>query len=370
MKILFVSNSSSAMFYFRYNLIKYLIEKKNYRVFILTEFDGREEELKNIGCILININFINSSYNLFYNFLFLYKMIKIIKAYNFDYILTYGIKSNVFAGITSRLLKVKCISVITGINTHIYLGKNSFMKLFLNLLYFISTYKSFFIFLNNDDYIFFKKYIFNPKKHSKINSEGINIENFINFKRSNKKIKKFTFLMIARLIKDKGIIEYLEAAKSIRDKYPGKYNFILVGDLYKARNAIDKKLLDENIKDQTIIYRKHYDDIREIIQFCDSLILPSYREATGMVLVEAGLMKKPLIASNVPGCREVVIDKHNGFLCAPRSSSSLINAIESMLKVEPSKLIQMGNNSFDHCKKKFDIKKVINKYLEIFDKQY
>ena len=142
--------------------------------------------------------------------------------------------------------------------------------------------------------------------------------------------------MIARLIKDKGVIEYFEAAKKIKDKYPGKCNFILVGDLYKARNAIDKNLLDENIKNETIIYRRHYNDIREIIQFCDSLILPSYREATGMVLVEAGLMKKPLIATNVPGCREVVIDKHNGFLCAPRSSSSLINAIEFMLKAEHS----------------------------------
>ena len=129
--------------------------KKKYKVFILTEFDGREDDLKKIGCFLININFINSSYNLFNNFLFLYKMIKIIKSYNFDYVLTYGIKSNVFAGTACRLLNLKCISVITGINTHIYLGKNSFMKLFINLLYFISTYKSFFIFLNNDDYFFF-----------------------------------------------------------------------------------------------------------------------------------------------------------------------------------------------------------------------
>jgi glycosyltransferase involved in cell wall biosynthesis len=188
----------------------------------------------------------------------------------------------------------------------------------------------------------------------------------------NKKRNDIKILFIGRIIADKGIYELIESAQIIKKEY-SNVTFILMGMLgAKNITSIAENEVDKWINDGLIEFIPFQDDIRRVLGDSDVVVLPSYREGTPKTLIEAASMAKPLIATDVPGCREVVKHDVNGFLCEVKNPVSLADAIRRYIELDDSRKIKMGLKSRKLAEEKFDILKVniayINEINTIVDK--
>jgi len=192
-----------------------------------------------------------------------------------------------------------------------------------------------------------------------INGSGVNLDKF----KPTSYPSEPAFLFIGRLIKDKGIIEYLKACKIVKRKYP-KIRCLLVGPYDSNPSALRKEELQTYIDDGIIEYFGEQMDVRPFISQCTTYVLPSYREGTPKTVLEAMAMARPIITTDSPGCRETVINNVNGFLIPVRNIEVLADKMIWMIK-NMNKLNDMGEKSYKICKKKFDVKKVNNKIITL-----
>jgi glycosyltransferase involved in cell wall biosynthesis len=174
-----------------------------------------------------------------------------------------------------------------------------------------------------------------------------------------------TFLLIARLLGDKGVREYVEAARSLRDELPGA-RFQLLGPLdNQNRTAISRAELDGWVAEGAVEYLGPTDDVRPCIAAASSVVLPSYREGLPRSLLEGAAMARPLIATDVPGCRELVEEGVSGFLCAARDSRSLAQAMKRFARLSPEARQQMGEAARAMVEQQYSEELVVRAYLDV-----
>ena len=368
-KILLVSNSSWSIYKFRLSLLNFL-KNNNYEVISCAIHDDEYANAISKNSKFISFNS-NNKYKLkFINELYIFlKFSILILKIKPSICLFFTAKPNIIFSISSIIFRQKYINNITGLGS-IFLKKNRGIKLFFNFLYKISLSKSKQVFFqNNDDYNYFISNKLCNKNISKvIPGSGINI-NIQKFYKPKINDRKKYFLCLSRLIKDKGIYEYIEASKIINEKY-NNIEFKLIGNIdYNNPSSIKKNELDNLIKDSKIIYKNFQDNIYEEINKSDCIILPSYREGLSRTLLEAGILKKPAITSNVPGCRDVIDHNYNGLICEPKNALDLANKIENFINMKESNLKQMGMNAFKNVLNKFDEKIILNHYIDVINNE-
>jgi glycosyltransferase involved in cell wall biosynthesis len=179
--------------------------------------------------------------------------------------------------------------------------------------------------------------------------------------------QSFVFLLVARMLKDKGVEEFVQAARIIKANYPHA-EFAMLGSLDEGNpNAISAKQLEAWINEGSVFHWGKSNDVRIQIARTDCVVLPSYREGTPRSLLEAAAMGRPLIATNAPGCREVVSEGVNGLLCQPQNAKDLAQKMACMLSMPSSALQNMGNESRKLVEKRFDEKLVINRYRNVLN---
>ena len=177
------------------------------------------------------------------------------------------------------------------------------------------------------------------------------------------------FLCAARIIKSKGILDYLLSAKIIKKKFPNT-SFLLAGDFDKhKKDSIDTSLIHKYSMDSTINYLGFIDNIKDYISESDCIVFPSYyNEGVPRALLESASMGKPIITTDHKGCKDVVDHGINGFLCEPKNPTDLANKIENFIKLNENARKKMGENSRIKVLKEFDEQIVIKKYLERMQK--
>jgi glycosyltransferase involved in cell wall biosynthesis len=214
--------------------------------------------------------------------------------------------------------------------------------------------------------LFIEKKLLEEKSVTLIPGSGIDTERFKSAE-SVSRNTKFTFLMIARLIKDKGIEEYIEAIRLVhQSENREKCTFKILGSLYLSNpTAISQKELDSWIEEGLIEYLGHSDNVQEEIEKVDCVVLPSYREGLSRVLLEASSMAKPIITTDVPGCRDVVDSGVNGYLVKVKNSVELAEAMERMVNLPLEELTRMGEEGRKKVVNNFSQEKVIAKYLSL-----
>jgi glycosyltransferase involved in cell wall biosynthesis len=288
-----------------------------------------------------------------------YKLYRDIKP---DMLLIYTIKPNIYGSIVSKILNIPTINVIAGLGT-VFLDNRISSKL-ARWLYRIALFNNKVIFENRDDSVeFIKRDIIKKQQAVVIWGSGIDTEQFKPKKIIKRDKQDITFLLIARLIKDKGILEYIEAIKSIRVKYPTTKFQILGSYYFDNPSAISEDEVKSWVNEGIIDYLGYTDAVLEKIEKVDCVVLPSYREGLSRVLLEAGSMLKPIITTDVTGCREVVDNGYNGFLVSAKDSKSLAMAMEKMINLSNRERIQMGIRGRLKIINEFDDKIVIKKYL-------
>ena len=179
----------------------------------------------------------------------------------------------------------------------------------------------------------------------------------------------FIFLFIGRLIKDKGIFEFVGAARILRKKYP-KIVFNVIGPFWHQNlksNTISKNDLQNWIVEGIIDYEGEKKDIRKYIARADCIVLPSYREGTSNILLEAASMEKPIVTTNTTGCKETVEDGVTGFLCQVKDCWDLAEKMEKMYLLSPEERSQMGKKGRQKMIREFDKKIVLNQYLDAIE---
>ena len=360
-KIIISSNTSWNIYNFRMNLIKELLSRKK-EIIILSSRDNYTEKLVEVGCKFCEINISRSKVNIVNNFIIFINFFLKIKRINPDLILSYTIKPNLFASLAARFYQIKIYNTITGLGSSFL--QNNILKYLIIKIYIYSLKKSdLIIFQNKDDKDFFIKHkILKKQQYDIIAGSGVDTEHFY-YSPSTYKNNITNFLYIGRIIKDKGIYELIEAFDYLK-KVNNSIKLFILGNLDENNpSSISKSKIEEWERKNIIVFLGHDDEIREKIKASDCIILPSYREGMPKSLLEASSMGRPIIATDVPGCRDIVQDNITGYLCKSKSTKDLIDKIELFLKITPDKRIQMGKNARKIILDRFDQKIIIDKYI-------
>ncbi len=364
MRIVFSSNVSWSIYNFRRGLLNELKNDGN-EIFTVALKDEFSEKLQKLGFSHINICINNNSKNPIKDLNLIYQYYKIYKKIAPDIICHNAIKPNIYGTIAAGMLRIPVVNNISGLGTLFI--KSSLSTKIAKLLYRISQRKASKVFFqNNDDLqLFLKNKLITKDKCILIPGSGVNTQLFIRDKEVNKKNQNFSFLFIGRLIYDKGIIEYIEAVRIIKNKF-SNVEFNILGPIYHSNEtAINKSELEGWVKNGYINYIGETDFVKEEMDKVNCIVLPSYREGLSKVLIEASSMSLPIITTNVPGCKDVVIDGETGFLCKVRDSSDLAIQMRKMILLSKEEQVLMGENGRKRAVEVFDEKIIINHYKDV-----
>tara|TARA_S200000501_G_C20769712_1_gene720003 strand:+ start:15 stop:1172 length:1158 start_codon:yes stop_codon:yes gene_type:complete len=364
MKIIISSNSSWNILNFRKNLINFFLKDKN-KLLILSKKDFSFKNLKKLKVKFIEIPINRKSFSPFDDLRLILYFLKIFYFEKPDFFLGFTHKINIYGAFVANVLNIKSIINVTGLGTAFI--KNTFFTKIVTLFYKIALGKNnITLFQNRDDRNFFiKKKLVKKKNSFLIPGSGIDLKKYSVVK--NKKNKKnINFLFIGRLIKDKGIIEFINAAKEIKKNSKIKVTFSVIGFVdEKNRTSISYSEYLKFKNEKILNFLGHKNDIRKYLTNSDCVVLPSYREGLPRVLLESSAMGIPAITTNVPGCREVVTDKYNGFLCKAKSKKSLKKVMYKFLNLNYKKRLIMGQNSRKKAENYFNEKIVFEKYKKL-----
>ena len=361
-KALIIGGECLSLMKFRGELLK-SFKAQNYEVFACA--GGKSEQATNwfkyTGINFIPLQFRRTGLNPFSDLLFLLKLVKIIKKINPDIILVYTIKPVIYGLLASHICKVKnCYALITGLGYSFMPSmtlKQRLVKIIVFVLYKFSLSKAKSIFFQNkdDSNLFKNKKIISEKARTIIvNGSGVDLD-YYEFKPLRLLNNNINLLLIARLLKDKGIYEYVEAAKIVKKTFPEKkINFSLLGSFDINPTAIPSEQVYKWHDEGFINYLGETDDVRPYIEECSVYILPSYREGMPRSVLEAMSIGRAIITTNVPGCKETVIPGKNGYLVEKQSSKELASSIIKI--VNNKNLIEkMGLNSRKLVTERFNV---------------
>lgn len=357
-----IYNSYKYVYLFRRSLINSLTSE-GYVVYVIAPKDSHKELLENEGIHCIDIELDAYSKNIKSEIFGLISMFNIVKRINPIVILSYTIKINIYSVVISKILGIKNIPNVTGLGS-VFIS-NSFLSKILIKVYFFTLSLSYFIFFqNNDDYEGVKKsYKKIYKKSLVLPGSGIDCESIIPSFTSYQEDSPMKLIFLGRIIKDKGIYELIDAIKLINSNGIKIY-LSIVGTLENKSNSPDIHDIDQWNKIPGVKYLGFSDNSLKTISEHDCVILPSYREGTSRVLLEGGALGKPLLASNVPGCNNVVVDGYNGYLFDVKSSNSIYLILLKLLNLTSKQLNEMGQLSRKHIEENFKEKDVINAYIK------
>lgn len=360
MKIAVVLNTSWNIYNFRRGLVESLISN-GHKVITIAPHDKYSEQLTRLGCEHYNVRMDSRGVNPVKDLLLIAELYLKYKKAKPDVILHYTIKPNIYGTIAASLLGIPVINNVCGLGT-VFLDKNFASKIAIYLYRVAFKFPRKIFFQNGDDMTLFRrKKLVDARVCEVLPGSGINIEEFRPIEKAAN--GRFTFLLVSRLIYDKGVIEFIEAVRKIKEKGIDA-RFQVLGAIDEIhRRGIPKRVIEDWLNEGLVEYLGTTNDVRDAIGSSDCVVLPSYREGTPRTLLEAASMAKPIIATNVPGCNNVVKDNYNGFLCRLKDSEDLAAKMEKLLNLPLEKLKEFGQNSRKKVEKSFDEKIVINAYL-------
>jgi len=348
---------------FRSNLIKALLEH-GYEVAAVAPPDRHASRLEELGATFIALPMDNKGVSPFRDLILLVGFWRLLRAVRPCAYLGYTIKPNIWGSFAARLAGVPAINNISGLGTAFI--RETWLTKVVCLLYWAALSGAFRVFFQNpeDRALFLQRGLVNAKRAALLPGSGIDLDWFQPRAPSSGCGAGPRFLLIARLLWDKGVGEYVAAARLVRARHPGAV-FQLAGMLdVENRTAIDAATVNAWVAEGVIDYAGPLDDVRPAIADADCIVLPSYREGAPRTLLEAQAMGRPVIATDVPGCREVVVAGETGLLCRVRDAEDLARAMLAMIDMSAEARQAMGAAARRMVEARFDEAIVIKAYLD------
>ena len=361
--IVITSNTSWYLYNFRKNTILALL-KEGYQVIAVSPKDDYSQKLADLGAEHQHIEIDQGGTNpikdlgTFLGFISLYRKLRP------DAVLNFTPKNNIYSTLAASLFGSKPVNNIAGLGT-VFINENITAKL-ARFLYKISQSKAHTIFFQNDEdkELFIKNRLALLDIMDRVPGSGVDLTRFSLSPSENDGVVRF--LLIARMLYVKGIGYYIEAARELKSKYGDRVEFCLLGFLdVNNPSAVSKPEINAWVEEGIVNYLGTSDNVESEIAKVDCMVLPSfYREGVPKSLLEAGAMGKPIVTTDNVGCRETVDDGVNGYLCELRSTSSLVEKLETIINLTHEQRLSMGEKSRIKVENEFDEQIVINKYLQ------
>ena len=358
-------NTSWNIYNFRMNIVKALTDQ-GYEVLCIAPPDQYSTKLIADQVKYVPVAMENRGVNAWKDFLLFLTLWKIFKQYKPDVILQFTIKPNIYGSLAAKLAGIPVINNVSGLGT-VFLNDSLSSKVAMQLykIAFQSPFKVFF--QNSEDRdLFVTKKLIKFDISQVIPGSGVNLNRFSYqpYKRQN----TFVFVMASRLIHDKGLFEYLEACNLVKEQFGEAVECWLQGaPADHEHSGITQAQLDRILSRYAVKYFPFTDSIEKFLRHADVVVLPSYREGVSRMLLESAAMGKPLIATDVAGCREIVKNQFNGLLCKVKDAKDLSQAMISMFEKSETELQVMGENSRQLVEKEFSDEVVTTAYLNAIE---
>ncbi len=363
--IALVANSTWNIYNFRQNIIRKLLQE-GHKVIVIAPIDEYIEykenypEVIHVGLKSLKRNSTNPLRDLLLAFELKKKYAKLKP----NIIIHYTHKPNIFGAIAAKINGIDSVAIITGLG-YAFIRKGLINKITKQLYRLTSKYNKCIIFENQDDkQLFVDEKLVKPQKAFAIKGCGVDLEKYtpsINGIDHN----NIVFTFIGRLLSDKGIREFAMAARTLKEQHKN-LKFVVIGDFdEKNPSTIDRDELLFWINNKVIDYKGFVRNVRPFIAASDCIILPSYREGLPRIVIEAMAMAKPIITTDVPGCRETIDDNISGFLVKPSSIESLVRGVEKFLALNDKEKMRMGQAALKKAIDEFDDKKIADELYEI-----
>lgn len=355
LKIVVLANSDAGLYKFRKELLEECAKKHN--VIIILPKGEFISNLESIGCQYIPIEFNRRGINPFAEIKQIKKYIQLLKEINPDVVLTYTIKPNIYGGIACQYLHIPYISNITGLGTAI--ENDGLLKSVTSILYKYGLRDSKCVFFQNEENQknFLSRGIVRGKNRL-IPGSGVNLSQY-KYADYPSEREGIRFLFVGRIMRDKGIEELLTAMTEIQKKYK-EVRLDIVGGCDEDYTIALKKA----VQNGAVSYHGFQKDMYKFYKNCHCVILPSYHEGLANVLLEGSATGRPVITTNIPGCKETFVEGKTGYGCEPKNAYSLQLAIEKFLELSFDKRKQMGLNARGKIEIEFDRKIVVEAYME------
>lgn len=351
---------------FRTGLIRRL-QAEGYRVVAVSPPDDHVGTLVAIGVEHVPIAIDSKSLSPAHDLLLLRDYWRILRRVRPVAYLGWTIKPNVYGSLAAHALGIPVVNNISGLGTAFI--KVGLLTRLVRGLYRTALARSATVFFQNrhDRDQFVAERLARAERTALLPGSGIDLAAFAPAG-LEAETAPFVFLLVARLLRDKGVMEYADAARIVRERRPD-IRFRLLGGLGIAnRTAIDRATVEGWVAEGVIDYLGEAADVRPHLAAASVVVLPSYREGMPRSLLEAAAMGKPLVATDVPGCTEIARAGENAVLCAPRDASSLAKAMLAMLDLSPAGRAAMGRRSRRIAEEEFDTAVVEARYLEAIDR--
>jgi len=365
MKIILVANTSWYLYNFRMTLMMALRER-GCEVIAVAPTDAYSAKLVEAGIPHLHVPLRLTGLNPFRELASVLALHRLFRAVEADAVLSFTPKGNVYSGLAIGNAPLIFIANISGLGRAFAQG--SLLQPVASVLFKRALAQATAAFFQNRDDLrtFVDRDLVVAAKAVHIPGSGVNLMRFTpQNNQGPSDTKALVFLLIARLIWAKGIKHYVEAARILKARNP-KLRFQLLGSVEQGGRGVSKKDL-ENWKNEGLIeYLGFCDDVRPYIARCDCIVLPSYyREGVPRSLLEGSAMEKPIITTDMPGCRDAVDDGISGFLCRAESTEDLVEKIQSFTGLNAESRRNMGRKARAKMEREFDEQIVINRYLDI-----
>ena len=350
--VLILANSSSGLYGFRNELVLELLKK--YEVYASLPDETNNKELSEEGCKIIKTSINRRGMNPIEDLKLFRDYLSLIKQIKPDVVLTYTIKPNVYGGLACRIKKIPYICNITGLGSA--LENPGILQKLTKKLYKTGLKNAVTVFFQNSYNLdYFEKNKICRSNKVLLPGSGVNVERFSVLPWPEDKTR---FIFISRVMKEKGIEEFFDCAKAVRNKHDD-VEFHVLGYCEEEYETILQDLNKEGI----IVYHGSVLDVRPYLAQVKCIIHPSYHEGMSNVCLEAAACGRAVITTDRPGCRETAIDGETGYIIPARNSGALIQAVERFIALSDDEKKAMGEASRKHVEEKFDRNIVVKEYL-------
>jgi glycosyltransferase involved in cell wall biosynthesis len=368
-KIAIVANTTWNIYNFRLNIIRKLVSE-GHEVIVLAPVDKfitYTETIREVTHIPIR-HLDRDSVNPIQDLRLMFELIRLYRKHKPDLVLHYTVKPNIYGGLAARILGIPSVGVITGLGYS--LMHEGWINVITRLLYkFALPAHRKVIFENVDDKILFEKArLVSASKSISIKGCGVDTS-FYSPNGHNRSSGLIIFTFIGRLLYDKGVREFIEAAHIVK-QHNQQVQFWLIGDLDKENpSSVRNDDLVRWIRDPSIYYHGATDNIKKFIEQSDCIVLPSYREGMPRVIMEAMAMERPVITTDTAGCRETVNENVNGYLVPVKDVAALAKAMNEFIQLDPEARHQMGRAGRQKVLNEFDDRIIADQLYEMLTKE-
>lgn len=365
MHVMLTANSAWNIWNFRKNLVEGLLAD-GHRVTIVAPSDTASKRLEELGCFFVPLLMDNKGLNPLRDLLLLADFFRMLKKIKPEVVLSFTIKNNIFCALSAKVLSIPIIPNVTGLGTAFLSG--NILRIIAEFLYNISFFRLPVVFFQNtdDQELFLQRQLLLANSARLLPGSGIDLVKFFPVDLPDQNMPQ-TFLMIARLLRDKGIFEYIDAAERVRAIYPN-VKFQLVGEVgADNRTAVDAQQVQQWVESGVVEYFGVVDDVRPLIANASCVVLPSYREGAPRTLMEAAAMARPIVTTDVPGCRSIVDRDENGFLCEARNAAGLACEMKRFLELPYAQKVAMGAAGRAKMERQFDQNAVLREYRKAIE---